>query len=137
MLCRLCTIPGCFVLLAAPIIISPICAIHLRNGPYCNTQDALCYGEANIRLFSCLVSTLVRADLIHARHRDGNSASQYNARVGHGQFQVYYVHLYSRPPSNQLIGIVSTFLQAELVLARRMCESSANSVTTICVTSTP
>ena len=40
--------------------------------------------------------------------------------MGHGQFQVYYVHLYSRPPSNQLIGIVSTFLQAELVLARRI-----------------
>ena len=46
------------------------------------------------------------------------------------------VHLYSRPPSNQLIGIVFTFLQAELVLARRICGISANSVRTISVTST-
>ena len=76
----LCTIPGCFVLLAVPIITSPICAKHLKNGPYCNTQDqdALCYGdgEANITLLICMVSTFLRAELILAQHKCGSCASQ-------------------------------------------------------------
>ena len=142
----LCTIPGCFVLLAATIITSPICAKHLRNGPYCNTQDALCYGdgEANITLLICMVPTFLRADLILAQHKCGSCASQCKSEqctVGDewviANFRYYYyVHIYSRPPSNQLIGIVFTFLQAELVLARRICGISANSVRTISVTST-
>ena len=106
----LCTIPGCFVLLAAPIITSPICAKHLKNGPYCNTQDALCYGdgEENITLLICMVSTFLRAELILAQHKCGSCASQCKSvhcgrQTGHSQFQVLLLCAYLLPSTIQPI----------------------------------